>query len=384
MKNIKIHPVIALLSIFTLLMSCEKTSIAPASNYNCTIDFQDNSADHPKAAIYQEILARNRKAGIVGAALLVKDKSGLWMSADGKADIAADVDLQLCNPFFIASISKLITATCVMTFIEEGVLSLEDPISKWLPEEIIKEVSNAGESKIVHLLAHTSGIIDFYTLTNVLDNINNDKNNWTQEDILAYTYGKKATNAVGERHEYSNTNYLLLGMIMENASNQNLETIYQKRIFQPLNLTSAYYSASTKIPTNAVKGYSALYKENQFIETTNFYIDDLGIGGDGGVLMNIYDLWQFVDNLLSGNIISETTLADMTNLDYGFRDYGLGFEEHDVIDRVSIGHAGGIIGFNNYFTHFQEEDATMILLTNSDGNHYWGNIIGETLNAIFE
>lgn len=384
MKNIKIHSIIVLVGILAFFISCEKTSIAPASNYNCTVDFQDNSISHPKAVIYQEILERNRKAGLVGAALLVKDESGLWMSANGKADITADVDLQLCNPFFIASISKLITATCVMTFIEEGILNLEDPISKWLPNEIIKEVSNAEEAQIVHLLAHTSGIIDFYTITNVLDNINNDENNWTQEDILAYTYGKKATNAVGERHEYSNTNYLLLGMIMENASNQTLETIYQERVFNPLNLTSAYYSATIKIPSNAVKGYSALYKENQFIETTNFYIDDLGIGGDGGVLMNIYDLWQFVDNLLSGNIVSESTLANMKNLNYGFGDYGLGFEEHDINDRVSIGHGGSIVGFNNYLTHYPERNATMILLTNSDGNNHWGNIIGETLDAMAE
>ena len=128
----------------------------------------------------------------------------------------------------------------------------------------------------------------------------------------------------------------------------------------------------------------SLYKDNEFIETTNFYIDDLGIGGDGGVLMNIYDLWQFVDNLLSGNIVSEETLADMKNLDYGFGDYGLGFEEHDINDRVSIGHGGGIVGFNNYFTHYPERNETMLLLTNSDGNEYWGNIIGETLDVMAE
>lgn len=385
---------ILLSTILLVFSSCEKIEMETPEVFYCSFAHQDSSDIHPKAAIYQEILDRNRKAGIVGASLMIKDKDGVWIGASGKADIASGVDVQPCSRFLIASISKSFTAATVFALIDDGVLSLDDPVNKWINKSITDKVANSNVSTLRHLLNHSSGIPDYYTLQFELDRINKIDNGWTQEDVLTYTYGKKATNGVGETYYYSNTNYLLLGMIIEHASGMALEEAYRQKVFDPAGLTSTYYSTIRPIPEGTVKGYKDIYGNSQYIESEFLYKDELNTA-DGGIATNSYDLGLFFEKLLKGELISQQSLEQMTTYedlpsdwvdeDFGHFKNGLGLEYNQTPFGNSVGHTGGIDGFLSIAQYFPEHDATFVLLVNSGSyeNQQLLNIYQECLAEIF-
>ncbi|WNJ20324.1 serine hydrolase domain-containing protein [Pontibacter sp. G13] len=377
------------------LVGCQSNEVVPVSTYQCQFDVADSSDMHPRAATYQEILDRNQKLGIVGATLMVKDEFGVWVGAAGTADIASDVPMQPCNSFLIASISKVFTAAAVFAYIDAGVLSLDDPVSKWMDEEVVKRIENADEAQIRHLLDHTSGIADYYTLSQGMQRFNQFDNGWTQEDVLAFTYGKSAWFEVGETYGYSNTNYVMLGIILEAASGKTLEEVYRDEIFNPLHLTSAYYSATEPIPASLVKGYADFYGTAQYVESEFLYKDEL-VTADGGIAIHAQDLGRFFEELMKGELVSETALDSMTSWfdlpedwvdeTIGHAQNGYGLERNQTPYGWSVGHTGAIDGFLSIAQYFPDTDRTFILLTNSAA--YDGapreNIYNETLKVMFE
>lgn len=386
---------IFLLTLLPLVVACEKNEVFPESYYDCGFVFPDSSSSHPKAALYQSILDRNRKAGIIGASLMIKDKAGVWVGASGKADIASGVNVHPCSRFLIASVSKSFTAAATFTLVDDGILSLDDPLNKWISKSITDKIANANEVELRHLLGHTSGIPDYYTLQFELDRVNKIENKWTQEEVLKYAYKKKATNGVGESYYYSNTNFLLLGMVIEKASGLSLEDVYKKKIFEPLELSSAYYSTFKPIPQGTVKGYVDMYGNGQYVESEFLYKDELNTA-DGGISSNVYDLGVFFERLLKGDVISKQSLEDMTayealpsdwvDADFGHFKNGLGLEYNKTPYGYSVGHTGGIDGFLSVAQYFPEHDATFVLLVNSGSynNQQRLNIYKECLKEMFE
>ncbi|MEL7120389.1 MAG: serine hydrolase domain-containing protein [Bacteroidota bacterium] len=378
-------------------LACEKNEIVISDNYDCLFEAPLVNQNHPKSDSYQNILNENRKLAMVGAVLLVKDSHGIWTGASGFSDIASNVEMQSCNRFAIASISKAFTSAAIYRLMDKGILSIDDPINKWLDRSITDNIKNANEATISHLLAHTSGIADFYTTQFELDRLNKVKNDWTKEEVLEYTYGKAATNGVDETYSYSNTNFLLLAMISEAATGLDFETVYQREVFNPLNLSSAYYSENQIVPNDMVKGYADIYGNGQFVESRFAYADELGIGGDGGVIINAYDLAVFLERLVDGQFLSEESLSNMTNWfdmpeDYHWDTYGqfqngFGIEKFDTQYGTAIGHTGGIDGFSTYGFYFPERDATYVLLINSvseDAEEPSDNIFNAVLEVMFE
>ncbi len=393
----KLSSVFALV-VLVALLGCQENEVVQPSTYACVPAVGNAGQAHPKAAQYQAILDKNRKLGIVGASLMIKDKYGIWVGASGKADVASGINVQPCNRFLIASISKVFTAAAVFRYVDRKSLTLDDPVTKWIDPSVAKKVANAEQSTIRHLLNHTSGMPDYYTLQYDLDRLNRVYNGSTQEQTLTYVYGKKATNGVGESFSYSNTNYLLLGMILEKVSGQSLEQVYQKEIFQPLGLMSAYYSAKTPIPADAVKGYADMYGNGKYVESKFLYKDEL-ITGDGGIAINAYDVGVFFEQLMKGKLISEASLSSMTdwfdlpaeeadkNFEFvGHFQNGQGLERNKTPHGISVGHTGGIDGFLSIAQYFPETDRTIVLLINSasyDGTPRL-NIYRESLKVMFE
>lgn len=391
MKNYKYKIAI----IFVTIVSCEKPEIFSAEKYNCQSSIPEDVLTHPKAAQYQDILDRNQGLELVGASLMIKDNYGIWVGSVGKADIGSNVDVKPCNRFLIASITKSFTATAIFKYIDQGLLSLNDNAKDYLPASIYDKLKNSKEAKIKHLLNHTSGIPDYYTIDYELDRINVLYNNWSQYDIIKYAFNQDATNAVGETYEYSNSNYLLLGIILERISGQLLEEIYADEIFNPLNLSSGYYSANNPITDDTVKGYVDLYGNGQYVESQFLYKDELGTA-DGGIAMNAYDLGLFYEGLFNGNLISNSSLNEMTNWfplpinwvdeDFGHFQNGYGLEHNETPYGNSVGHTGGIDGFLSIAQYFPESDKTFVLLVNSGSyeNQARINIYNESLQIMFE
>lgn len=387
----KIAPLLLLL----LAYGCTDDEDTEPSTYSCETSFNDSSTRHPNASRYQAILDNNQKLGMVGSVLLVKDAHGLWQGSSGYADLEADVAMQTCTPFLIASISKVFTSAAVYRYIDKGLLRFDDNIAQYLDDEVVEQVANVKDCQISHLLAHTSGIPDYYTTGLDLDRINKEDNDWRKEDVLKYSYGKPATNKPGETYYYCNNNFLLLSMILEKVSGKSFERVYQEEIFIPNALGSAYYSEIAPIPAGTAKGYVELHGNKKWTETEFLYGDELGIGGDGGIAINAYDLAQFLERLGKGEVMSDASYKQMTDFfdmpegwhwdTYGQTKNGYGTEYFGTKYGYAIGHTGGVDGFTTYGFYFPEEDKTYILLNNSiNDSDRSAEIFKSVLDIMFE
>jgi D-alanyl-D-alanine carboxypeptidase len=364
MNKIKIYTFI-IAAILLCCSSCEKDGIIPSNQFNNTLSFEDNSFQHIKNDTYQSVIDSYIKKGIIGTSIYVKDNNGIWIGAGGKADILSNIDVDKGNQFMIASITKVFTATVLFSLVDNGILSIDDNISEWIPSSIANNIENANEATIADLLSHKSGIADYYTTKFEMARYNTEHNYWVQEDILKYVYGKEASFPVGQKYSYSNTNFLLLGMIIENATNMTLKDAYDEHIFLPLELENAYYGTGRDAAsTSLISGYYNLYG-NGFILSDFLYKDELSTG-DGGIIINPQDLGRFFDELMQGNLLSQASLMKMQDwFDIeGNGKNGFGLEYFENEHGISYGHTGGADGFTSVAHYYPNEDITVIILLN--------------------
>ena len=364
MNKIKISTFI-IAAILLCCSSCEKDGIIPSNQFNNTLSFEDNSFQHIKNDTYQSVIDSYIKKGIIGTSIYVKDNNGIWIGAGGKADILSNIDVDKGNQFMIASITKVFTATVIFSLVDNGILRIDDNISEWIPSSIANNIENANEATIADLLSHKSGIADYYTTKFEMARYNTEHNYWVQEDILKYVYGKEASFPVGQKYSYSNTNFLLLGMIIENATNMTLKDAYDEHIFLPLELENAYYDTGRDAAsTSLISGYYNLYG-NGFILSDFLYKDELSTG-DGGIIINPQDLGRFFDELMQGNLLSQASLMKMQDwFDIeGNGKNGFGLEYFENEHGISYGHTGGADGFTSVAHYYPNEDITVIILLN--------------------
>lgn len=387
--------IITILTIGLFCLSCSEEEIFNEDYYSCNTSSIVNYLDHPKATLYQSILDQNQRLDVVGAVLLVEDPDGLWVGSSGYSDLASNIEMQTCNTFLIASISKTYTATAIYRYIDQGLLSINDTISQYLPSSINDDVANTQIATIGHLLSHRSGIPDFYTDKFDLDRLNAEQS-WDKYEVLEYAYGLDSEFTPDSSYSYSNTNYLLLSIILERISGKSLEQIYNEELFEPLSLSTAYYSENQPLPYGVVKGYADIYGNGNFVHSDFLYTEEIGIGGDGGIASNATDLAFFLKTLATGNVISQQSFNQMTNWfdlpndaqndDPLIIKNGYGFERVESDYGFGLGHTGGIDGFNTFAYYFPDTDVTYVLLLNSvtaGGTDAPENIFRQTLNTIF-
>ena len=345
----------------------------------CTKDGIDKTSDcagssqtiHPKSVVYQSVIDKYTKAGLPGIAILVRDKNGLWVGTSGKADIEQNIPMKPCIISKAASTTKTFIGTLTLLMAEEGKLNLDDNIEKWVPKKVIDEVKNAKLSTVRMLLNHTSGIADviddqgFYLAV-----LNNPSHNWTSEELIKYVSGDEPIFAAGTDVEYSNTNYLLLAMILDKVTGQNHSIALREKILNPLKLSNSYYFWHDPLPPNTAQGYFDFYNNGTILNLTNY---NTGSGnGYGGLYTTVYDLQTFIEALVRDKkILTQQSLDQMltfTKEDESYhRANGLGifkdFLERDP-DQFGYGHRGRDLGYTADMYWFPNQDVTMTYLIN--------------------
>lgn len=354
---------------FLVLVACQKDEVKTENHYTAELSFPDESASHPKKDTYQGIIDKYVNQGLLGVSVMIEDEQGQWLGTGGHADIVSDIKVQPGHSFFIGSISKVFTATSIFHYVDLGQISIDDPVNKWIDAEICDKVDNANESTISDLLTHRSGIKDWYIIALEMARFNKEVNNWTHEDILAYVYDKNADFSVGERYGYSNTNYVLLGMILEQVSGKSLGEVYQDIIFSPLELKSADYIVQKDFENNrVVKGYMDIYGSGVYTESQFLYRDEMGTG-DGGISINAQDLGVFMKTLLTGGLISESSTNKMQDwFDLPGNNFhvknGYGLEYFKTDFGAAYGHTGGVDGFNAVALYYPDKAISAVVLLN--------------------
>lgn len=362
---------LASLSFFFLVFSCEKidTKVPEAVCIK-------GMANHPKAANYQKIIDRLLKEGVPGLSITVISPEGTWSHTGGKADLANNINLTPCHILRVGSVSKVFAATTILKLEEEGKLSIDDKISKYIPSSITNRIANGNEATIRQLLRHQSGIPEYSTIGNIVQILNLTVKKRSAEENIQSIFGKKADFKVGMDQNYSNTNYLLLGMIIKNIAGKAANEVVKEKLLKPLNLENIFMSNDN--PAALSRGYNDT-NDNGFM-TDRTEMDNNAVGGedmlDGGVMANSYDLAQFFDALVSGKILSAKSFTQMQayipitqdlgdNLQH-LKAYGLGLMKLQTDHGVAFGHYGTVYCFNALVYHFPEQKVTIAMIRNGN------------------
>lgn len=368
MKRISFILVIALFS----LGSCREELGSAQPLPNCPL----TNTTHPKAANYQKIIDKFMAAGAVGVSVTVRTPEGTWSATAGKADLANHIDLSPCHTLGIGSISKTFTAATVLKLQEEGKLNINDLASKYLPDEYVKNIHNLNKATIKQLLQHTSGIRDYLGLVGLLNIHNQSVKAQSAQENLKTIFGKKALFEVGTDWSYSNSNYLILALIIEKIGNKSAFETVTEKVLQPLKLQNTY--ASTTRPASLSRGYYDSFNNGMMRDLTKF--DGFAVGGqdilDGGMVSNSYDLALFMEALKTGKLLSAASIALMEsptniqvkgipeNLSY-IKDYGLGLFLLDIEGKKGVGHGGNVHCFNAVAYYFPEQKVSIAIALNS-------------------
>lgn len=352
--------IIFIISTVLVLHACEKPVLLDKSIYDCSLSFADESASHPDINALQSAIDLIPEH-VVGVQAGVKMNGKVWIGAAGMADIPNNVPMEKCHMLMVGSISKLFTTTLIYQLQDEGLLSIDDLAREYLSQDLISELANTDQATLKHLLNHTSGIPDYLAVKAFVDAINIDNYLLTQEEKLAYAFGKNATNDVGEAYSYSNSNYVLLGLIIENLRGMDLWDAVDEFIVQPLNLTNTKMGTEMDpIPEGTARPYIAT-RNGKFMDIMQNAVADAATG-DGGMSTNMQDLIVFIEALFTGQLTSLEAVEQMKEVtDVGERfDAGVGIEIFTSEDgRVGYGHSGSTSAYNAFTAYFPEEDAIL-------------------------
>jgi len=185
-----------------------------------------------------------------GISLIVtRNGKSIYHKARGMANLELGVPLETSSVFRIGSITKQFTAAAVMLLAEDGKLSIEDDITKFLPDY----PTHGHKITIEHLLTHTSGIKSYTDIPHYTDA--SIKNDLTVTELIDVFKNQPMDFAPGERFAYTNSGYVLLGAIIEKLSGENYESFLQKRIFDPLEMRHSFYGQRSRIINNRATGY---------------------------------------------------------------------------------------------------------------------------------
>ncbi|MEE9371528.1 MAG: serine hydrolase domain-containing protein [Saprospiraceae bacterium] len=369
--------------VIAILFGCTKEDpVITTDVYSCQSNI-DNI--HPKAKKYQSFIEEKVAQGLPGISMLIETPEGIWTGAAGVADIPNDIAMRSCNLHKVGSITKSFTATLILKLYEKEELNLDDTVSQYLNDIIVEKVANTREATIRQLLNHTSGIPDYLSqIPYYVAYLNDPVYKWTVQEELEYVFNIDSLYKPGSLVSYSNTNYLLLGMIVEKITGKSGTQLYKEMIFDPLGMMDTHFNQNGEIPSNLVRGY---YEENgkgDFVDiTTHSFANHSMVGGVSSTVedLNKYLKAMLVDKSIFPNrildkmlYIDDTPFKKPEDFEYGneynvksVAGFGLGWIKMKSMHGDVIGHNGGYNGRRARMWFFPYAQSSIVYFINASG-----------------
>lgn len=305
-----------------------------------------------------------------GAVLLVDTIEGRFLEAAGVAEVDGRA-MATADRFEIGSITKLFTAVLLLQLHEEGILSLDDTLDRWLPD-LAAQLPYGAEMTLRQLASHTAGLDDYerdlYPMSDILTDRSLLERGYQPEELATWIVEhKEPLFPPGQpgQWRYSSAGYVLLALVLEVATGESLGDLYQSRIFDPLAMESAILLDGVPEPGQIVGGYNAA--QGEYVDVSRW--NPSGAWAAGALAMNASDLATFTVALSHGGIFQNPeTLAAMasfvpTGQNRGFTGYGLGMAQ---LTDGTWGHAGGTPGFAALLI-MRPADGTVALFLGNNG-----------------
>lgn len=361
------------------LFACRKAQIVQTRTIGMEIPWKDSSNLNPKNLALQALIDKYHKKGLPGISLLVNDQNGTWVGSAGKADIANNIDFLPGTVSKAASITKLLVGTLVFKLMEDsvntgiGYKDLSTKVTHWLPQRITNRIANGDQITLGQCMKHETGIPDLIDQNSFyLAVLNNPNKKWQPEELLSYIYDKPALFAPSDT-VYSNTNFILVAMIIEAQTGKKHSDLLKQYILTPLGMTHTYYQPHDELPNDVAQGYFDLYNNNTIVNVSNLVT---GSGnGYGGIYSNVFDLFKFADALfIKKTVLKPSSMAIMQT--WGKQDgsnlYGYAIQK-SFLDKginAGIGHKGRDVGYSANLFYFPNKGVTHIFFVNygTDGD----------------
>jgi CubicO group peptidase (beta-lactamase class C family) len=308
-------------------------------------------------AVFNKVIKDNSPGASV---LVAKDGKIIYQKGFGYADVGNHIPFTIETKSRIGSITKQFIASAILKLQEEGKISVNDKLSKFIPD-----FPRDDEVTIHHLLTHTSGIHSF---TEKADFMKNATVEIKSEDMINSIKKDPYDFNPGEKFLYNNSGYFILGYIIEKISGESYENYMKKIFFDPLGMKDTGVHNSHTIYEHEAYGYSY---DGKFQKAINW--DMSQAGGAGSIYSTVGDLYRWNEGIFNGKVLSKASLDSAftsvklndgsTPKDIG-GGYGYGWVISDVRGLKEIQHGGGLNGFNSQILRFPELNITVAVLQN--------------------
>ncbi|MBI1281826.1 MAG: serine hydrolase [Anaerolineaceae bacterium] len=310
---------------------------------------------------------------------LVKGDDVVWSRGFGYRDVERGLPATDRTLYSVGSVTKSFTCLAIMQLAEQGKLSIDDPIEKYMPFDIKPH----GETvRIKHFMSHTSGIAALAYAEQLISGAIGATDDWlpiaTASDMLAFMQdaGEWTWTKPGERWFYFNEGYVLLGDIIEKVSGVPFEDYIQQHIFAPLGMSRSLFSKSAVEADGDVAVPYINWAEKG--RTPGVYIYS-GISAAGGIISNVLDLAKYASMYLKNGqpvakvdsikaMIQPRVKTPVTNSAFGVESYGYGWGiKSDFLGQTLVNHGGSVGVATAYLAYIAEENIAAAILTNGSG-----------------
>lgn len=313
--------------------------------------------------------------GATCAIVLPNDK--IIQLSTGYADQENKIKMKTNDRMFLGSTGKTFVAAVLMQLVEENKIGLSDKVSKYLGnEKWFSRIPNSDDITVFMLCHHTSGLPRYvFTGTFGEDLVKNPDKVWKPEELLSYIFDHKPRHKAGTRWAYSDTNYIILGMIIEKICKNTFYNEVKKRFLLPLELTNISPQISRN-PKGLVQGYSGeasfMKIPPKVIINNKYFINPQFEWCGGGFITTAADLAKWTKKLYSGEILSEESMDELL-LPVSYRDgkisdqgYGIAVQISETKLGKKLGHTGLMPGYVTEIGYYEDYDLTIVIQINQD------------------
>lgn len=349
--------------VYLLFNSCSNTSNPTDIDKNtAVIERLDKLGD----SLTSMIMVAGKNKSIPGAIIGVYNPSSnlKYLKSFGKADISRDFAMSRNDEFRIGTLTHTFIATLAFDLIDDNIISLDDAVSKYI------NVPHSGnEIKISHLLAHKSGIPDFMDSVKFYQ-LSEPKRKFSDSELIGFAFAQAESFRPTSNINISNTNYLLLGKILESAGGKNLQNLVQSRILTPLFLTHTNFDINSSFKSSLFsKGYLANESGN-YVDVTNLY-DFSWSWASANMTSNSTDMIYWLEKLVLGGIISGSSTNKMLNFEKLYTKNGLEYYYGMGVMKIGsfVGYSGEIAGYSTSMYMLPDNKTKIFIFTNTENNN---------------
>ncbi len=295
----------------------------------------------------------NKNDKFMGSLCIREGENVVFNKAYGFADVDKNIAADRMTKYKIGSVTKTFTALMIMQLIEEKKLNLQTKLNRFYPK-----ITNAEKITIYDLLHHRTGIVDYINGDSIT--AKNIYRFHSKEEMIQKITDYKPLFEPGTKHEYSNSNYNLLGYIIETLTKKSYAENIQTRIVKKANLLNTYFPQG-KIETSIGESYSYLFNGTKW-EKVEEWENSIAYSA-GAIISTPADLTRFMYALFDGKLVKPSSLEQMKEIKEG---YGKALMQFPFGERRFYGHTGGIENFRAVVGYYPTEKLGISLIVNGD------------------